>query len=116
MIGASESFDACACVCFSFNLWCVRVVAVLCAIMGRPRTYATSSAKKRAKQLREKQVPRARIYLGKSMDLWNKAKETVELGLGAGGISDAAFAKLLLDRLVICQRQSLLYFVVSVNV
>ena len=94
------------------------MVAVLCAIMGRPRTYATSSAKKRAKQLREKQVPRARIYLGKSMDLWNKAKETVELGLGAGGISlsDAAFAKLLLDRLVICQRQSLLYFVVSVNV
>ena len=70
--------------------------------MGRLRTYATSSAKKRARREREKQIPRTRVYLGEIMDLWKEIKETV-----------GAFAKILLDRLVIYNLSASVIFILS---
>ena len=81
--------------------------------MGHPRTYATSSVKKRAKRQRDRQIPRTRVYLGKIMDFWNEIKETV--GLGLGDMSDAAFAKILLDRLVIYNLSVSIIFILSHN-
>ena len=71
-------------------------------MMGRPRKYATDAAKKRARSERDKQRPHGKVYMGKVMDLWNQTKDTT------GITSGAAFAKLLLDRLVTC------YYVASV--
>ena len=81
--------------------------------MGRPRTYATSSAKKRAKRQRERKHPRTKVYLGKNMDLWNLTKQNVGLGVGDISLSDADFAKILLDRLVIYNLSASIIFILS---
>ena len=81
--------------------------------MGRPRTYATSSAKKRAKRQRERQHPRTKVYLGKNMDLWNLTKQNDGLDVGDISLSDADFAKILLDRLVIYNLSASIIFILS---
>ena len=60
---------------------------------------------------REKQIPRTRVYLGEIMNLWKEIKETV--GLGLGDMSDAAFATILLDRLVIYNLSASVIFILS---
>ena len=45
------------------------------------------------------------------MDLWKEIKEKV--GLGLGDISDAAFAKIILDRLVIYNLSASVIFILS---
>ena len=72
----------------------------LCPVMGRRRIYATDAARRRGRAQkaaeRRKLRPRADVYLGKVIDLWNQTKDTT------GITSDIEFAICLLDRLVIC--------------
>ena len=74
--------------------------ALFCSTIGRPRMYATESARnwERAQRAaeRQKQQPCANVYLGKVTDVWNQTKCTT------GITSDIEFAKCLFDRLVLC--------------
>ena len=82
----------------SRNFWLFAVF--LCPVMGRLRIYATDEARKQGRAQRaaerRKLRPRADVYLGKVIDLWNKTK------CATGITSDIEFAICLLDRLVIC--------------
>ena len=64
------------------------------SMRGRPRKYATDSARKRAQAEQKRNRPPAKVYIGKAMSFWMESKETT------GIKTDAAFAKCLLDRLV----------------
>ena len=70
--------------------------------MGRNLTYLTSSAKKRAKQATQRYSAYKRVYIGKAIDAWVDAKRAT------GAKSDAALAKILLDR---CQVRFLVHHV-----
>ena len=66
---------------------------------------------RRRKEQHMRERNRFQIYLGKIMDLWKEIKETV--GLRLGDMSDAAFAKILLDRLVIYHLSASIIFILS---
>ena len=66
------------------------------SMCGRPRKYATDSAKKRAQAELKRNRPPAKVYIGKAMSLWIQTK------VMTGIETDAAFAKCLIDRLVLC--------------